>query len=88
MASSHTARPRSCYKVAVDPTLILKHLAKVERRIADGENEIGHQRHRVARLECEGGNSIEARRLLEQHEESFAALVATRNAIRMRLSNV
>jgi exonuclease VII small subunit len=71
-------------KSAVDRNLVLKHLAKVVRRIEEGELAIARERSILAKREGRQQNP-EAQRHLKALEESQAALIATRDGIRAKL---
>ena len=69
----------------MERAVIEEHLALAERHVAQGEGHIRQQRELIVRLEREGQESAEARRLLNTFEELQGLHVADRNRLQAEL---
>jgi hypothetical protein len=70
----------------MDREMLEDHLALAEQHITEGEMRLTRQRELVSRLESRGLEAIEARRLLDNFEETQAMHVADRDRILRKLS--
>ena len=66
--------------------LLLEHLDQARRHVAEGAEHVVRQRELVARMERDGHDTAEARRLLGQFEEMQALHVADRDRIEDELA--
>jgi uncharacterized membrane protein len=68
-----------------DRTTILKHLEQARRHVAEAEQRVAHQREIVAQLARGGHDTYEAKRLLDQFEQTRTLQVADRNRLEKEL---
>jgi archaellum component FlaC len=64
-----------------DRNIILDHLEQARRHVAEAEQRIAHQREIVAQLTRDGHDTHEAKRLLDQFEQTHALQVDDRNRL-------
>jgi len=69
----------------MDRAVIVDHLSKAERHVAQGERHIVRQREIVFEIDARGGDSASARSLLRQFLRTQAMHVAGRDRVRAEL---
>jgi hypothetical protein len=65
----------------VDQNLARQHLELANKHVADGQKRIEAQLALVARLERDGHDTVQAKSLLQQFEETLTLQLETRNRI-------
>jgi hypothetical protein len=70
----------------MDRMMLADHLAKAERHVMEGAGHIARQRELVARLDGQGLDAEEARKLLLTFEEMQDAHIADRDRLIRELS--
>ena len=71
----------------MDRATILAHLMQTERHVAQGESTVQKQRALISRLDKDGHDTTEARKLLGQFEELQALHLADRDRLRAKLAS-
>ena len=72
----------------MDKALVRDHLEQARRHVADGDKHVARQRQLVAKLDRDGHDSSEARRLLEQFEELLRLHIQDRDRLIKELSEI
>ena len=72
----------------MDRATIELHLAFAEEHVALAADSVKRQREIIVKLELDGHNSIEAKRLLVHFEEQLAIHVAERNRLKKELGEI
>ena len=73
---------------AMDRATIELHLASAEERVALAVDSVEREREIIVKLELDGHDSIEAKRLLVHFEEQLAMHVAERNRLKKELAEI
>ncbi len=71
----------------MDRKLLMDHLAQCRRHVAMGEQHIDSQRELVSKIERDGRDSTEARRLLATFEELQDLHIADRDRLEKELAD-
>jgi hypothetical protein len=69
-------------------TLVLEHLEKARRHVAEGERHVAHQREIIAQKERDGHDTSMSKRLLGQFEELYKMHVADRDRLEQELDEI
>ena len=70
----------------MDKAMIQDHLEQARRHVADGDKHVARQRKLVAKLDRDGHDSREARRLLQQFEELQRLHIGDRDRLVKKLA--
>jgi hypothetical protein len=73
---------------AMDRATIELHLAFAEEHVALAADSVKRQREIIVKLEVDGHNNIEAKRLLVHFEEQLDMHVAERNRLKKELGEI
>ena len=65
----------------MERTMLETHLAQAEGHVAQGERHVARQRKLVAKLERDGHDTSEPKRLLSQFEEMLVIHIADRDRL-------
>jgi Spy/CpxP family protein refolding chaperone len=72
----------------MDKAMLLDHLEKARRHVAEGELHLAHQRELVAKLGRDGHDTKDARQLLEQFEELQQLHIQDRDRLERELAEI
>jgi hypothetical protein len=72
----------------MDIAIVQSHLALAEKHVAQGEGHLDSQRAVIARLERNGSDSTEARRLLKLFEQTQELHIKGRNRLKQALAEL
>jgi len=72
----------------MDKAMMQDHLEQARRHVADGDKHVARQRKLVAKLDRDGHDSSEARRLLQQFEELQRLHIGDRDRLVKKLAEI